>query len=196
MRYNQLKNIYFFQVCKIKKCRCGVLKENNEVEVDRVADICDKHPEEVTVLDSVLHSFGGNKFCNGSIVTFCLNEDNRILKATLQQPGEGNIAVVDVTGHPCAVVGDTLAAFAIENQWAGIIINGFVRDSAALKDLPIAIWALGTHPRRSTKKQEGVLNGVISNLAASEIRTGYYVYADEDGIIVCQSKFTDIDFIA
>ena len=151
------------------------------------------HADRLQVLHTPLHSYGGHKRCSGAIVTVKLNEDNRTLKAMLQTPGKQRIAVVQTGGVFCAVVGDKLAAHAIENGWAGMIINGYIRDARALEQMPMAIWALGTCPCRSARREEGELEAVL-HFGGVTFETGHYLYADEDGIVLAKAPFSDIFF--
>ena len=157
------------------------------------AEVCDLRPDSVQVLECSLVSYGGTSRCSGQIVTFHLDEDNRALKSRLQTPGSGQVAVVDVSGDICAVVGDRLAGFAIENGWSGIILNGYLRDTDKLRGMPIAIWALGTYPRRSSKRADGATDLPIS-FGGVEFTPGAYLYADEDGIVLAEKPLDDISF--
>lgn len=157
------------------------------------AEVCDMHPDSVQVMDVSLTSYGGASRCCGEIVTFLLDEDNRALRSRLQGPGNGQVAVVDVSGDICAVVGDRLAGFAIENGWVGIILNGYLRDTNKLRTMPIGIWALGTYPRRSSKRADGATDVPIS-FGGVEFTPGAYLYADEDGIVVAEKELEDISF--
>jgi regulator of ribonuclease activity A len=58
-----------------------------------------------------------------------------------------------------------------------------VRDSAALAELDIAVLALDTHPRRSTKRGEG-RRGETVRFAGIEFIPGSWLYADDDGVVV------------
>ena len=157
------------------------------------AEICDLHPDSVQVMEFSLASYGDTSRCCGQIVTFHLDEDNRVLKSRLQTPGNGQVAVVDVSGDICAVVGDRLAGFAIENGWAGIILNGYLRDTHKLRHMPLCILAIGTYPRRSSRRADGSSDTTI-NFGGVEFTPGAYIYADEDGIIVAEKEFEDIAF--
>src|SRR5690606_21478052 len=42
-----------------------------------------------------------------------------------------------------------------DNGWAGIIVNGVIRDRVALGELPIGVKALGSNPRKSSKEGTG-----------------------------------------
>ena len=79
-----------------------------------------------------------------------------------------------------ALVGDVVAQIAADNGWAGIIVNGCIRDAVDLAGIDVGLKALDTTPRRSRKKGEGEV-GVLVAFADSTFRPGDYAYADEDG---------------
>jgi len=106
------------------------------------ADLCDKYPENIQVLDPILKSYGGAKRVMGQIVTVKLSGSNKTLIELLKSEGAGQIAVVDVEAKFTAVVGDNLMKFAHENNWAGIIINGYVRDTKNTKEIDVGLFAL------------------------------------------------------
>jgi len=85
----------------------------------------------------------------------------------------------------CALLGDMLAGKAVNNGWAGLVINGCIRDSADIEQMNIGIRALGTHPLKSVKKGVGDVNVPVS-FQNVDFMPGNYLYADEDGIIVAQ----------
>ncbi|MCL4127095.1 UNVERIFIED_CONTAM: hypothetical protein GTU68_060645 [Idotea baltica] len=166
---------------------------SDEIEQHGTAEICDLHPDEVRIIKPGFFHYGGKTRCSGKIVTVQLTEDNRTLKALLQTPGEGRIAVVDVAGAFCAVVGDNLASYAIEYGWSEILVNGYIRGVKALSSMPIAVWALGSCPRRSEKRAGG-RQGVTLQFGAVRLSSGDFLYADEDGILVSAAPFKDISF--
>jgi len=147
------------------------------------ADICDKYPDKVQVLDPKFKAYGGVSMCQGNITTVKLFEDNKTLVELLRDTnGEGKICVVDVVGDYCAVVGDNLMQYAYKNDWKAIIINGYIRDTHETLQIPVGLWALGTYPYRSQKKKEGLLKETLEfgNVIFIE---NEYIYADNDGII-------------
>ena len=85
------------------------------------------------------------------------------------------------------MVGDLIAALAVERGWAGLVIYGAVRDSVALDRLPIGIKALGTNPRRSTKTGAGSVGEMI-DITGVRIVPGRMLYSDEDGIVILRDK--------
>ncbi len=86
-----------------------------------------------------------------------------------------------------AVVGDQLAQIAYENSWAGIVVNGCIRDSAEIAKIPIGIKALNTVPKKSIKKGLGDV-GVPVEFAGLVFHPGFFLYADQDGIIIAEKN--------
>lgn len=147
-------------------------------------DLCDEHGDQARVVALPLIDFGARARCAGPAVTVKCFEDNSRIKALSRQPGEGRVLVVDGGGsHRCALLGDVIAEDLLNNGWAGVIINGCIRDKAALAGLNIAIKALGTSPRKSVKRDEGQV-GLAVDIGGQSITDGDRIYADEDGVIV------------
>lgn len=146
------------------------------------ADVLDAHPDaQVCVLQ--FRSFGAVAF-SGRIATVRCFEDNVVLKATVSTPGDGRVLVVDGDGSPrCAVVGDNIATIALDNGWAGLVLNACVRDSAALDGLAIGVKAIGTSPRPSGKGGDGEVDVPVT-FGEVTFTPGAMLYADEDGVVV------------
>ena len=152
------------------------------------ADICDNHSNQVQILAPNYKSYGGVSMCHGEIITIKLFEDNKALVELLRDNrGDGKICVVDVVGEYCAVVGETLMGFAYHNGWAGIVINGYVRDTHQTAVVPVGLWALGTYPYKSQRKAQAELNTAL-NFGDVEFIVGEYLYADKDGIITTKEN--------
>ncbi len=152
------------------------------------ADICDEHYDKVSVLGAGYKNYGGADKCQGEILTLKLDKNNADLVALLRdQDGEGKVVVVDVEQDYFAVVGENLMKFAANNHYAGIIVNGYVRDTAQIDEIPVALFALGTCPRKSIPVTKGELNTPLK-FGGIEFKPGNYLYADRDGVIVCDSK--------
>jgi regulator of ribonuclease activity A len=154
------------------------------------ADLCDEHGKGVEVVESQLNSYGGVNNFYGEIVTILLDEDNRGLVELLRdEAGEGRVVVVDVDQKFCAVVGDNLIGFADKNGWAGIVVNGYVRDTQITKGIDAGLMALGTCPRRSTK-QSISKRGEDIKFGNVTFKEGSWLYADNDGIILSDKPLT------
>ena len=81
------------------------------------------------------------------------------------------------------IIGDQLAALAIQNNWAGIIVNGSIRDSQVINSMNIGIRALNTSPVKSIKRNIGEIDNPVKFGGVTFI-SGDYVYVDRDGILI------------
>jgi regulator of ribonuclease activity A len=148
------------------------------------ADLVDRYGEQLGSCDTQLRQFGGVSAFHGPAVTVQCFEDNALLKTVLSEPGDGRVLVVDGGGSlHRALMGDMIAGLAVENGWAGVIINGAVRDVAALRTLPIGIKALGANPRKSTKTGAGTRDTPVT-FGNCAFHSGAEIYSDDDGVVV------------
>jgi regulator of ribonuclease activity A len=156
------------------------------------ADLCDLYGDGAQIAKPIFQAYGGVEYCFGQIRTIRLDEDNRCLVEMLRdEKGEGSVAVVDAKGVHCAIVGDRLMGFARENGWAGIVVNGYVRDTRETRNIPVGLWALGAYPLRSSKKSS-CERDVDLEFAGVVFRPGEYLYADHDGIVVTPRNAVEI----
>lgn len=153
----------------------------------QTADLCDAHEGRVQVVSPMFISLGGRRACHGAIVTLKIFEDNSWVRKLLATPGQGKVLVIDGgASMRCALVGDQLAELAVKNGWAGIIVYGCIRDSRAIGQMDLGVFALGTHPQKTVKRDIGE-SEVPVTFGGVTFTPGHYVYADEDGVIVSAS---------
>lgn len=152
------------------------------------ADLYDEHTEQVQVASPMFNDYGGRRKFSGKIATLKVYEDNSLVRARLEQPGEGQVLVVDGGGSlRCALLGDMLAQLGQDNGWQGVVIYGCIRDSAVIASMGIGVKAINTNPKKSVKKGEGS-EDIPVTFAGLTFTPGQYLYADEDGILVCNEK--------
>lgn len=148
------------------------------------ADLYDERGEELDSISLQFQSLGGRSHFSGPARTIRCFEDNALVKSTLALPGDGSVLVVDGGGSlRTALMGDMIAADAVANGWAGVVINGAVRDRLELAGLPLGVKALGSNPRKSAKTGAGE-NGVELLIDGVAIRPGAMIWCDPDGILV------------
>jgi regulator of ribonuclease activity A len=152
------------------------------------ADICDEHSDKVFVLEAGYRNYGGADKCQGEIVTIKLDRNNSDLIELLRdEDGAGKVVVVDVDQAYFAVVGENLMKFADKNNYAGIVVNGYIRDTWQIRDIPVALYAIGSCPRKSIPPTSGERDLTLS-FGGIDFNSGDYLYADTDGIIVTAEK--------
>ena len=159
---------------------------------DFTADLCDTYPDSVAVLGPGFSNFGGASMCQGEIVTIRLDRNNSDLITLLRDvKGHGNVVVVDASQAYYAIVGEKLMQFAQASGYAGIIVNGYVRDTFQIKDIPVALFALGTCSRKYIPVTKGS-TGIGLEFGGVQFTPGDYLYADTDGVIVTDSALPPV----
>ncbi|MES9969984.1 MAG: ribonuclease E activity regulator RraA [Candidatus Thiodiazotropha sp.] len=150
----------------------------------KTADLYDLHEERLQVCNPGFRHYGGNRAFHGQIVTLKCFEDNSLVRELLDQAGQGRVLVIDGGGSlRCAMLGDILAQKAVDSGWAGVLVNGCIRDAAEIGEMSLGVMALATNPRKSVKKGEGEMD-VEVNFSGVTFRPGEWLYADEDGIVL------------
>lgn len=151
-------------------------------------DLCDAHQNDMSgdfrVLPPVFRSFGGVQEFRGPVVTVKCFEDNTLVKAAVDSPGEGRVLVVDGGASlRRALLGGNLGAAAARNGWSGVVIDGCVRDLAELAQCQTGIRALAAMPMPTEKRQQGQRD-VVVQIQGVAVRPGDWLFADEDGIVL------------
>ena len=156
------------------------------------ADLCDRHEDKLRdgslrVAAPMFRSFGGRPTFHGPIATLKLFEDNSFVRMALEQAGDGRVLVIDGGGSlRRALVGDQLAALGVKNGWAGMVVYGCIRDSAAIGAMDIGVFALATHPQKTDKKNIGETDVTVT-FGGTTFRPGEWLYADGDGVLVAST---------
>ena len=151
-------------------------------------DLCDAHKNDSSgafrVLPPVFRDFGARRRFAGLVSTVKCFEDNTLIKAEVDSPGQGRVLVVDGGASlRRALLGGNLAAAAARNGWAGVVIDGCVRDVAELALCHTGIRALAAIPLPTEKRHEGQRE-VAVQMQGVWVRPGDWLYADEDGTVI------------
>ncbi len=157
-----------------------------DIDFIPTADLVDIIGEDVRSCDTQFCDLGGNvEFC-GQITTVRCFQDNALLKEILGEDNPGGVLVIDgdASVHT-ALVGDLIAGRGRDHGWAGVIVNGAIRDSKVIGEMDFGCKALGTNPRKSSKTGEGDRD-VDVKLGGITFHPGEFVYCDSDGIVVTE----------
>lgn len=151
-------------------------------------DLCDAHKSDASgrfrVLPPVFLSFGAVAAFHGPVATLKCFEDNALVREAVNSPGGGQVLVVDGGASlRRALVGGNLAAAAARNGWAGIVVNGSVRDVTELNAEAVGLRALALIPMATEKRGSGEKD-VAVQVQGVWVRPGDWLYADADGIVV------------
>ncbi|GAP37177.1 ribonuclease E activity regulator RraA [Piscinibacter sakaiensis] len=156
--------------------------------LEPTGDLCDRHKaagdDTLRVLPPVFHHYGAVRHFAGPVATVQCFEDNSLVKAALESPGDGRVLVVDGGASlRRALVGGLIAASAARNGWAGVVVNGCMRDRAELAAAAVGLCALALIPMPTERRGAG-LRDLPVQVQGVWIHPGDRLTADEDGIVV------------
>jgi len=159
------------------------------------AEICDANASllakgDLRVLQPIFQAYGQCRAFSGPITTLKVFEDNVLVREVLESPGDGRVLVIDGGGSMrCALVGGNIGQLAQNMGWAGLLVNGCIRDVDEINACDIGVRALGSHPLKSNKKGLGEKH-VPVNVGGTMIQEGEWLYADSDGILISKIELT------
>ena len=169
------------------------------------ADLCDgfmrRAQTDFAVLPPVFTHFRGRKAFSGPVRTVKCFEDNSMVMEAIGELGWvdtalGRVAQVLVVDGGAsmrrALVGGNIAVLAARNGWAGVLVDGCVRDVHELATCELGICALALMPLPTEKRQTGQRD-VEVQVQGVRITPGQWLYADEDGIVVCAQSESQSD---
>ncbi|KAL0371693.1 UNVERIFIED_CONTAM: putative 4-hydroxy-4-methyl-2-oxoglutarate aldolase 2 [Sesamum calycinum] len=127
------------------------------------AEVCDANPQlivsgELRALQPVFQIYGRRQVFSGPVVTLKVFEDNVLIREFLEEKVQAQ-----------------------NNGWAGIVVNGCVRDVDEINGCDIGVRALASHPVKANKKGIGEKHVPIT-IAGTRISDGEWLYADTDGL--------------
>jgi len=109
--------------------------------------------------------------------------DNLMMHKAFDIAAPGDVIVVDAGGDVTnALIGENAAAYAESLGLAGVVINGAIRDSAAIAARKFPIFAIGVTHRGPYKDGPGEVNVPIS-IDGMVIAPGDLVLGDSDGVV-------------
>ncbi|HOM15102.1 MAG TPA: ribonuclease E activity regulator RraA [Rubrivivax sp.] len=155
-------------------------------------DLCDAHRGDTDgsfrVLPPLFRDFGRRTAFHGPVSTVRCFDDNSMVKAAVESAGEGRVLVVDGGGSlRRSLLGGNLAAAAAKNGWAGVVIDGAVRDVAELASCDLGIRALAPVPLPTERAGQG-LREVVLQIRGVAVRPGDWLVADADGIVLLAQR--------
>ncbi|KAI3852390.1 hypothetical protein MKX03_018870 [Papaver bracteatum] len=168
---------------------------SNKMSMVATAEVCDANPPlihsgELRALQPIFQIYGRRQVFSGPVVTLKVFEDNVLVREFLEEKGNGRVLVVDGGGSlRCAILGGNPVQQATNNGWAGILINGCIRDVDEINGCDIGVRALASHPMKANKRGVGDKHVPVI-MAGTRILDGEWLYADTDGILVSRMELS------
>ena len=114
--------------------------------------------------------------------------DNLLFHKALDMAQPGDVIVLANKGSLSrSLCGEIMSNYAKSRGLAGIIIDGCVRDSAALRELDFPVYAKGITPNGPYKNGPGEMNFPVS-FAGIIINPGDIIVGDADGLRVIRPE--------
>lgn len=158
----------------------------------KTSDLCDAcHDALACALP--LRGYGRRRTFAGTIRTIRCFEDIALMRGAVNRPGRDQVLVIDGGGSLArALFGDVMAGIAMRNGWAGLVINGVIRDSVEIDGMDIGVKALGTVSRRGERTGAGEVD-VPVRFGGVTFTPGHRLVADDDGVIVLPAGTRESD---
>ena len=110
--------------------------------------------------------------------------DNLMIHKALEIAQPGDVIVVDAQGDVTnSITGEIMMTEACKKGIAGVVVDGAVRDSEALSELAMPVYAAGVNPKGPYKDGPGEINVPVS-LGGVVVNPGDIIVGDADGIVV------------
>ena len=159
------------------------------------ADLVDANPSGVITLDPSIkfNDYGGTTDFYGQVEVVQAFDAAAFVSQILSQPGQSKVLVVDGGGSLNSALFDAeMATNAMRNGWKGVVVHGAIRNSGQLSKTQFGVKALGANPMkgRGMNGQRGV--GVT--IGSTQIQSGLWLYADQDGIVISQTDVSGGSF--
>jgi len=109
--------------------------------------------------------------------------DNLMVHRALDLADPGDVIVVDAGGDLTnAIIGELMLAFAEHRRLGGFVINGAIRDYAAIHAGPFPVFAAGITHRGPFKDGPGEINVPVA-IDGMVVEPGDLMIGDEDGLL-------------
>ncbi len=126
------------------------------------------------------------RFAGPAITVEVRPGDNLMIHAAMAIAQPGDVLVIDGKGDlSSALMGEIMSQQCVALGVVGVVIDGAVRDSEAIRELGFPMYAAGLNPNGPTKLVSGRLNHPIS-IGGVSVNPGDLVVGDADGVTVIE----------
>jgi 4-hydroxy-4-methyl-2-oxoglutarate aldolase len=126
------------------------------------------------------------RFAGPAITVEVRPGDNLMIHAAMAIAQPGDVLVIDGKGDlGSALMGEIMSQQCVALGVVGVVIDGAVRDSEAIRELAFPMFAAGLNPNGPTKSVSGRLNHPIS-IGGVSVNPGDLVVGDADGVTVIE----------
>lgn len=155
-----------------------------------VANVSDAMSRMVAAGPRLRPLHGGGVLAGAAITVKVRPGDNLMIHKAIDMAEPGDVVVVDAGGDLTnALIGELMIAHAQTRGLAGIVINGAVRDLAAIRRGQFPVFAAGVTHRGPYKDGPGEINVTIA-IDGMAIAPGDLILGDDDGLVAVPYEAT------
>ena len=148
-----------------------------------VADCLDRFQ----AMDAGVRGLSGGQLLGSAVPVRAMVGESSTLHVAVQQAPPRSVLVIDAEGHlGRAVWGEILTVAAQAAGLAGVVIDGVVRDIAAIRERGFPVFARGSCPAGPHKGWKGEIGRPVA-CAGVVVHEGDLVVGDDDGVVVVPS---------
>ena len=123
----------------------------------------------------------GRKLIGRARTASCRNDFLTVMRV-LADAEEGDVLVIDGRGGNLALAGEMFTMEAARKKLGGIIVDGGVRDSAAMQQIDLPVYARFVHPVAGTIQHIGTIQQPVT-CGGVLVNPGDIVFGDADGVV-------------
>ncbi len=155
-----------------------------------VANIADNMGR-ISCVDSHIKPYNNVRLLGPAFTVKAPLGDNLMFHKALDMAQPGDVIVVDGEADlNHSLCGEIMFRYAISRGIAGFLIDGCIRDAAALKELDFPVYARGVQPKGPYKNGPGEINVPVS-IGGQAVLPGDIVVGDSDGVVVIRPADAD-----
>lgn len=141
------------------------------------------------IMQSAIKALSANRCFAGLACTVSsMVGDNLAAHHALSAIRERDVLVIDARAHEdTAVWGEVMQTAALQRKISAVIVDGAVRDAAALRESPLPVYARAVCPAGPHKGFGGQINGPIQ-CAGVCVNPGDLIIGDDDGVVVVRPQ--------
>lgn len=164
-----------------------LIQQFKEVPIANIDDCMSR----TAALPSRIHALNDKQLIGSAYTVNCPAGDNLLFYYAIDNAKPGDVIVVANNGYTeRALCGEIMATLAMKRGIAGFIIDGAIRDKAALEKMDFPVFAVASNINGPYKNGPGEINVPVS-IGAKVVNPGDILVGDPDGVVVISPDIAD-----
>lgn len=161
-----------------------VIEKFRDMPVANIADCMGR----ISCVDKSIRPFNGTKLLGCAFTVKVPQGDNLMFHRALDMAKPGDVLVIDGGGsEDRSLCGEIMSRYAMAKKIQGFLIDGAIRDTYAIRELPFAVYAKAVQPNGPYKNGPGEINVPVS-IGGITVMPGDIIVGDVDGVVVIKPE--------